>query len=371
MEKEHLRELFKKYKAGTCTEEEKALLEAWYLQYNEQGLDISSKKIKAIGERIFRELPGNEHAFIKIGLQLAAAAAAIGIAITIALNIFFSASEELKMSNTPKILPGKNTALLTLANGQQIGLDTASNGNIVRQQGFAITKAANGLIIYKSIHGTDEPTTTGMNAIATPKGGQWQVKLPDGTTVRINSASSLQYRANLINGRYREVYLKGEAYFEVAKDRNHPFIVKTAGQQIEVLGTHFNVNAYPDEPDTRTTLAEGSVKVTTVSGNSRTISPGHQAILTNGNITVDQADTDDILAWTKGSFHFHDENIREIMRQVARWYDIEVIYNANAPQHGLNGRISRSKELSQVLQALEATGSVHFKQEGRRITVMQ
>jgi len=369
MEKEELQKLFKKYHDGTCTEEEKALLEAWYLDFNEHDLDISPKRIKAIGERVFRELPGNHNSFLRIGARLAVAAGIIGMLFTIGAN-FLTKPIVTKVAQKKEIGPGSNIAVLTLSNGQKINLSKSINGRIAQQAGIQIYKTANGQISYKSVvneAGSDITT----NNIATPKGGQWKITLPDGTNVLLNSASSLSYPTSFKSQSNRTVQLTGEGYFEVTKDKAHPFIVKTDQQSVEVLGTHFNINAYADEPAIKTTLAEGSVKVSANNGKSQLLSPGQQSVLKQGDLTRFTVNVDDELAWTKGSFHFSDQNIQSVMRQLARWYDIDVQYAPNISYGGLHGRLSRDKNLSQILSGLEATQSVHFKVEGRRITVMK
>jgi len=368
MEKEELQKLFNKYHDGTCTEEEKALLEAWYLDYNEHDLDITPRKIKAIGQRVFRELPGNHGTFLKIGAQLAIAASILCILFTIAVK-FLPRPTTPNFVKQKEIGPGSNIAVLTLSNGQKINLNKVTNGQIAQQAGIQIYKTANGQITYKSIANANDIST--VNNISTPKGGQWKITLPDGTDVLLNSASSLRYPTSFKNQKDRIVELKGEGYFEVAKDKSHPFIVKTAQQSVEVLGTHFNINAYADEPAVKTTLAEGRVKVTAANGKVQLLSPGQQSLLKQGELSWITVNVDDELAWTKGSFHFSDQNIESIMRQLSRWYDIDVQYEPNVDYGGLHGRLSRNKNLSQVLSGLEATQSVHFKVEGRRITVMR
>jgi transmembrane sensor len=367
MEKEELKALFKKYHEGTCTEEEKALLEAWYLQFNEHDLDISPKRIKAIGDRIFRELPGNHTVFLNTGLKLLAAAVVIGLIITIALK-FSSQHSIAKLINTKDISPGTNTAVLMLSNGKKINLGNAGSGQLATQPGVQIVKTASGEITYKS---TRSPGDSKTNNISTPPGGQWQVILPDGTKVWLNSATTFTYPASFGKQKDRVVQLSGEAYFEVAKDKLHPFIVKTAQQEVEVLGTHFNINSYADEPVVKTTLAEGRVKISAINGKIKFLIPGQQAVLRNGELTVGEANVEEALAWKNGYFRFNDEDIQSIMRKLSRWYNIDVQYNGNISNEGLNGKISRFKNISQVLKALEATKTVHFKVEGRRVTVLK
>ncbi|MDB4926541.1 FecR family protein [Mucilaginibacter sp.] len=371
MEKDELKKLFKKYHDGKCTEEEKALLEAWYLQFNEHDLDITPGRIKAIGNRIFRELPGNHPDFIKNGIWLAVAAISIGLVITVALKVSLFSGKSVPISYTKDITPGTNTAILTLSNGKKINLRGAVNGQLAIQSGIQIYKTTSGQITYKVSGNIDNAHPNQTNNISTPKGGQWQVILPDGSKVWLNSASSFSYPAMFGKQKDRLVQLSGEAYFEVAKDRLHPFIVKTDKQNVEVLGTHFNINAYPDEPAVKTTLAEGSVKVSDLFGKTKFLTPGQQSLLKNGNLTVGEANVEEALAWKNGYFRFNDEDIQSIMRKLSRWYHIDVQYNDNAPIGGLNGKISRYKNISQVLQALEATKTVHFKMEGRRVIVMK
>ncbi|MES2109820.1 MAG: FecR family protein [Bacteroidota bacterium] len=371
MEKEQLKELFKKYHEGKCTEEEKALLEAWYLQFNEHDLDITPGRIKAIGKRIFRELPGNHMEVIKIGLKLLAAAIAFGAIIAITLKLSLPQDKSPKLSNTHDIDPGTNEAVLTLSNGKKINLSNAVAGQLVSQSGIRILKTTSGQIIYKFMPDAGH-SAENSNNITTPNGGQWQLILPEGTKVWLNSLSSLTYPATLGKQKSRIVQLNGEAYFEVAKDKLHPFIVRTGQQEVEVLGTHFNINSYPDEPSVKTTLAEGRVKVSlTGGGKSKFLMPGQQAILMNADLKVSDANIEEALAWKNGYFRFNDESIQSVMRKLSRWYNIDVQYEGDIPDEGLNGKVSRFRNISQVLKALEATKTIHFKVEGRRITVLK
>jgi ferric-dicitrate binding protein FerR (iron transport regulator) len=371
MEKKQLTELFKKYHDGTCTEEEKALLEAWYLQYNEQqDVNLSYRQIKAVKDRIFRELPGNHTSFLKAGTRLMAAAALIGVIITIALYFLTGTPKPARHPLVNDVPPGTNKAILKLAGGRSINLSDAKNGRLTAQNGLQIIKSSAGQVTYR-VSGA-AATDHSLNTITTPKGGQWKIQLPDGTNVWLNAATSLTFPSSFTQLKNRSVSLDGEAYFEVTKDKAHPFIVQSAGQRVEVLGTHFNINSYQDEPLVRTTLAEGSVKVTNdKGGGAKYLTPGKQAILSGGQLTVGDADLQENLAWVNGQFWFSDESIRSIMRKLARWYDIDVQYEGEPSTDGLNGRISRYKNISQVLRALAATHTIHFKMEGRRVTVMK
>jgi len=372
MEKKQLTELFRKYHEGTCTEEEKALLESWYLQHNEADEPvITTRKITQIGKRVFRELPGNERHFLKIGSRMMAAAAIIGVIITATIYyVVPPAKNSQKVYAESDIAPGKNKAILKLSNGQSINITDAKNGAIISQTGAHAVKNGNGQLTFNPANSA--LPDHGLNTVETPNGGQWKVQLSDGTNVWLNAASSITFPASFEQLETREVSIKGEAYFEVARDKTHPFIVRSNGQQVEVLGTHFNINSYADEPASRTTLSEGRIKISTVNGSSaKYLKPGQQASLNNGQITIAQADVAESLSWVKGQFWFNDESIQSVMRKISRWYDVEIQYEGTPSSDGLNGRISRDKNISQVLKALEATQTLHFKMEGRRIVVMK
>lgn len=265
------------------------------------------------------------------------------------------------------IKPGGNKAILTLSDGSHIALDDVANGEIAKESGVQITKTADGRLLYAARPGLSH-VKVGYNSIATPKGGQYRIALPDGTMVWLNAASSLKYPSAFV-GKERKVELSGEAYFEVAKNKAMPFMVKTRQQEVEVLGTHFNINAYDDEHGVKTTLIEGSVKVKLPSNKSVLLKPGEQAeVLTD--IKVNQVDANAVIDWKQGLFWFNDESIFSIMRQFSRWYNIEVEYRGDVSNIRFGGQVSRMKNLSQVLRIMELTRSVEFKVEGNKIIVM-
>jgi ferric-dicitrate binding protein FerR (iron transport regulator) len=268
---------------------------------------------------------------------------------------------------TQDIAPGKQGATLTLANGKKIRLTEAANGQLAKQSGVTITKAANGQLIYQIENSNANEDQ--VNMLSTTNGETYQVRLPDGSDVWLNSASSLTYKASLNEQGRRIVKLTGEAYFQVAKDKSHPFVVKTASQEVEVLGTHFNVNSYRDEPAIATTLLEGSVKVT--AGNSKQIiKPGEQAINYGSNIKVTHVDVDKIIDWKDGDFNLDNVDFKTAMRKIARWYNVEVTYDTSLPDDiEAGGWISRNNTLSSVLKSIERTGQVRFKLEGRKLYV--
>ncbi|SMC88870.1 FecR family protein [Pedobacter africanus] len=298
-----------------------------------------------------------------------AVAASIAIVIFTGGYLYFQTRSQNSKSTeiVNDIAPGKNGATLTLANGQKILINDALAGNIATQAGVSISKNASGQIIYEI---TDNGSNnSAYNSLSTTRGEQTQVRLPDGTLVFLNAESSLKYPTSFRKLDKRQVSLTGEGYFEVAKDKAHPFIVKTANQEVEVLGTHFNINTYSSESNVRTTLLEGSVKISS-SNNSKILKPNEQAILSgDGNIRVSEADAAVAVAWKNNQFMFDSENIQTVMRMIERWYDVDVEYVGEITDEKFWGGVSRFDKVSKVLKSLESTGKVHFKIEGRKIYV--
>jgi transmembrane sensor len=342
---------------------------------------LSDAELQAESDLIYTSLMKDQSAR-KVKLWYPAAAAA-AVAMIVAGAYLFNnqqsapadAPQQAKMA-TKKVTdfaPGKTSATLTLANGEKIDLSRAANGKIAEQNGMSISKTADGRLIYaftteKQPANDISTRSTVFNTLSTVKGQQYQVILPDGSKVWLNAASSITYPANFAQLKDRKVKLSGEAYFEVAKDKNHPFIVKTDQQQVEVLGTHFNVNSYGDEKATKTTLLEGSVKVSNDLG-QKVLLPGQQSELVKNRLRVSRADVNKTVAWKNGDFVFNDEELGSILRQLERWYNVKIDDNGKHPNLHLTGTISRSKNLLAVLQALEMTGGVKFKIEGNTVAV--
>ena len=265
------------------------------------------------------------------------------------------------------IAPGANRAFLTLSGGKRISLSDAADGKIAQEAGSSITKTADGRLVY-SATGSGKGADLKQNTVSTPRGGKWRIILPDGTAVWLNAASSIDYPASFTGSKVRRVELKGEAYFEVAKDKVHPFIVNTGNQEVEVLGTHFNVNSYADELSAKTTLLEGRIRITG-GGQQKILKPGEQAILNGTVLQISAADLETAVAWKNDEFVFKGESIKEIMRVLARWYDIDAEYSGPVTKEGFQGKIGMQKNITEVLGLLELTGAVHFKIEGRKIIV--
>lgn len=264
-------------------------------------------------------------------------------------------------------LPGGDRAVLTLSDGRTILLDSASNGMLAQQGNTDIIKKNDGQLVYNSADG--QSNEIAYNTLQTPRGGQYKITLPDGSKVWLNAASSLKYPVVFV-GNERRVEITGEAYFEVAKDAAKPFRVQLNNLEVEVLGTHFNINGYTDEDAVKTTLLEGKVKVL-ASNTAKYLTPGQQAQLkSSGNIHVtNDVNLEETVAWKDGNFQFENSDIKTVMRQLARWYDVEVSYKGTINKHFV-GSISRDVKLSQVLSMLQQTGEVKFKIEGKNLIVM-
>src|ERR1700744_3070042 len=294
-----------------------------------------------------------------------------------AILLFFVAGYFLLNYNTkkPPVLAGQPTkkdipagrqgAILTLSNGQRIILDSAGNGELTRDAGVRVIRKG-GELSYGG--NTDQIL---YNQVVTPRGRKWQLTLSDGTKVWLNAASSIRYPISFV-GRERIVEVSGETCFEVAPDKNRPFSINIAGKEkIEVLGTHFDVNAYDDEDAIRTTLLEGSVKVTRGKSSSL-LSPGQQAILSNGTDdikVINDANIDEVMAWRNGRFIFSDMDLKTIMRQLTRWYDVDVVYEGKVPEIRVGGIMHNDVYLSTVMEFLGENG-VRYKIEGKKITIM-
>lgn len=265
------------------------------------------------------------------------------------------------------VAPGKQSATLTLANGKKIRLTDAVNGELAKEAGVVITKSAEGQLVYEVLAQSD--ASDKINVLSTNKGETYKVRLPDGSAVWLNAASSLKYPASFAKLKDRRVELSGEGYFEVAKDKEHPFIVRTGKQEVEVLGTHFNINAYEDEAFEKTTLAEGSVKVT-AQGKSLFIRPNQQAILNDHSMEIKEVDAELALAWKSGFFLFDRESLGNIMLKVARWYDVEIVFkDSSLKTETFTGTISRFQNISEVFNMLERVRVAKFKVEGKKIII--
>lgn len=298
-----------------------------------------------------------------------AAAATILLLLTTSLAYYLYTSHT-SIVATPAIVhtqdvpPGGNRAMLTLADGTQISLDSAANGVLATQGSTSISKKQNGQIAY---NGTNANALHQFNTLSIPKAGKYSLVLPDGSKIWLNSASSLRYP--LAFGKERRVRLTGEAYFEIATDAKRPFIVEVNSSELQVLGTAFNVMAYTEEGQTKTTLVDGSLAVN-YQGSRSLLKPGQQATITTDSkdITVATADLEEALAWKNDRFYFNNTDIRTAMRQLERWYDVDVTFRDTLNMR-LNGTVSRTVSISGVLKLLTLTGEANFSIQGKTVTV--
>lgn len=405
---ERYQELADKWLRNTITAEEKKEFAQWYNSDQEKDLNMPddfSKNEEELKDRIYSNV---NRAILKTEtsknwyLSKYAAAAAVLLFLSSGLYLYlnrsqtqllaekYARSESFHKDSTVKkqlsqtrsaviikdIPPGNDKAILTLGDGSRIILDDAQNGVLANQEGKSILKTAEGELIYSFSDSDSSPATSiipaetvSYNTIQTPKGGKFQVRLPDGSKVWLNAASSLRFPATF-SGAQREVELTGEAYFEVAHDPSRIFKVTTRGQAVQVLGTHFNINAYTDEPTVNTTLLEGSVRISDLRTNkSQLLKPGEQAKLAEKIEVVNIKNTAEAVAWKDGYFQFYEADIQTVMRQIERWYDVTVRYEGEVPQNRFGGEIERNLSLLQVLKILEKS-RVHFRLEGREVIVM-
>ncbi|SEM25800.1 FecR family protein [bacterium A37T11] len=364
MNKEQAEALLAKYLDGKCSEEEKALLESWYLTYEKKNLPALNDNYRRQQlDKIRKSLPVSGHKLGRISIVTLLKAAAVLLAATAALY-YYLPSHHMGQSSTKfaqDIRPGSNQAILTLTDGHKIHLDSTQNGIIIHAQQIKYTNG-------NAVPGVSLPGADSLLSLTTPKGGQYQVILNDGTKVWLNAASTLRYPARFTSGK-RRVEINGEAFFNVAQDQSSPFVVVAGDQQVQVLGTSFNVNNYDNENQARTTLVDGSIRVgLSAAQHFQWLHPGQQARIQGQHIQIDAVDLDEATAWVKGYFKFAGEDIFSIMKQLGRWYNIEIVYQGQISDH-FSGRVSRYKNISQVLTMLEETGAVHFTIQGRRIIV--
>lgn len=368
MEQEIRQRLFEKISDGTATDEETAL----YLRYcasAEQAGErtLPSPGTKGVEERMLATIhqrTGRRKPRRMVRYWYAAAAMLAGL---IALAVYLKperhpATSALATAVQQDIPAGTDKAVLTLADGKKITLGTAADEAVAKQAGLRVYRSDSGEIVYEATG-----AGSGFHEISTPRGGQYRVVLQDGSKVWLNAASSLRYPATF-TGSTRTVELKGEAYFEIAGNARQPFIVQTPSQQVEVLGTHFNVNAYEENTHTQTTLLEGRVRVS--AGSSGLIlHPGEQARLNHqGALSKAPADANAAIAWKNGYFIFNETYLTEVLQQLSRWYDVEADLKT-IPKMRYNGVIPRNVPLSKALEMLEFTGGVKFNVNNNKISI--
>ncbi|WP_316846857.1 FecR family protein [Pedobacter psychrodurus] len=361
MDNEQARALLKKYNSGQCTEDEQALIEQSFFAFNEQDIEVSFEKLKSIKKQIATELPKPEAkmSFLKISVAISTAAAIVAFAIYL-FTPRYENNIDKSLEIAGKIFSKGNVAVITLSDGKTIELDKTKVGimvdgsNIIYNDGSKITAA----------------NPTAYQSISTPKGGEYKIVLSDGTKVWLNAATVLQYPTSFRDRTERRVKLvSGEAYFEVAKDKDHPFIVASRNQDLTVLGTHFDVNTY--ESTVKTTLLEGSVKLNLNGKNdSLKLAPGEQSATSGTSFEKSEADLGINLAWRNGKIKFRNKDIKSILQEAERWYNIKVEYENGMPNIHLTGGISRKSSLATLLKLLQMSGIDFTMKEEQDIKVL-
>ena len=386
MERHTFLQLVDKYLDGTASHAEQSLLEEYYKRLNEKSsLKLNEEEEQALQQTMLKNMQFRLNINLnenetnektppqRRSLWYALAASLIIFLLIGGYFIFNNSSkkQQIAQTQTHDVAPGGNKAILKLANGRTIIIDDAKNGLIAQQEFTTINKTDDGSLVYKDQDNAKHKPMV-YDTLTIPRGGQYPIRLADGTKVWLNSATSLRYPETFRGNERKVELIYGEAYFEVAHNSAKPFRVVVKGQTIEDLGTQFNVNSYDDEPAMKTTLLEGSVKVL-LKDQKTILKPGQQAItkLTNSSITVQNVDIDEAVAWKNGYFKFNDEDLKSVMRKVSRWYNVDVTYQGNFGDNiSFLGEVSRSKNISAVLKIMEATGNVHFQVIGRRVVVM-
>ncbi|MFB2118841.1 FecR family protein [Parapedobacter sp. 2B3] len=371
MEKETFKALLKKYEDGQCTSEETAYVESWFLKIYKETLPLDAtpdydavdvELRTRLGLRSSEVRPPSKTYSVRMVLRYVAAILAF---LTVAFSIYwystvYTPRHSLSNQYVQDIPPGGNRATLSFSNGNSIALNENKDGIIAGTEQYVYSDGETVSTIQ---------TDTEYATLTTPRGGQYHIMLPDGSRVWLNAASSIKYPVHF-SGNGRHVEMSGEAYFEIAHDADRPFTVTTAAQSVTVLGTSFNINAYEDETFTATTLVTGRVHVNSIANEeTKTLQPGEQAILENGELTTYQVDANDFTVWKSGVITLHYAKLPAIFRQIERWYDVSFVVNEKLPEDDLYGELQRNANLSEVLAALEINTGMKFRIEGRRVIV--
>jgi len=384
-----IEDLIRKYNSGKCSAEERTLLEQWYqsFDWNDKSDSIPYGSIKKLKEEVWLALQNSKTpakqeiipppipVLSKSVKMWPYAAAAVTITAIAVISFYLSRpAKESSVANpiateqdvNSDVLPGSSKAQLVLSDGNVISLDSARNMQLKEEDGTYIDKQSGKLVYNDNARGKGKIL---FNTLSTPRGGEYQLVLPDGSKVWLNAVSSIKFPTRF-QGKERIVFLHGEAYFEVAKNKEMPFHVKLDNDMtVQVVGTHFNIMGYGDENEVRTTLTEGIVKVTST---VRTVllSPSKQAIMKRGDqsLTVSNANVAKALAWKNGMIEFDGDDLPYIMRQLSRWYDVDVSFRGAIPKGTYKGAIRRQAPLSKVLEILRMAG-VQFKMEDKKLIV--
>ncbi len=371
MEKDKLNQLIGSYLDGTCSDRDRKTVEDHFLQYITKEEDTPTQEQL---DRSFHRIYENVRPMVNQGLsktvktlmkRILPYAAAVVLLFGIGTLFFLYNNQNpskipLSASRPEQILPGGNRATLILDGGKPIDLDDKQKGIVMEDGKIRYTDGS-------QLAGGNSDISASQYTVLTPKGGTYQLHLPDGTNIWLNADTRISYAADLASTKTREVQLEGEAYFDVAKDAHRPFVVTTVREQVTVLGTQFNVNSYRDETTGRTTLVEGSVRI---NGNT-VLKPGQQAIVDQaGRLRLATVNTSKVAAWKNGKFIFESEPLESVMKKIGRWYNVEPVYKGTVSDRTFSGTLSRFEDIQKLLDKITYTSDVHFKLEGRRVIVM-
>jgi len=375
-----LQHLLAKYNSQTATPEEKRMVEEWYEHVNGNTPNTANTDLFTVKSKIYKKIQlgiekkkNRTKPKLKLFYTNLFRAAVLILALLGGTYLYLKQpdsgfSTKVSISKKNSIKPGGNNAVLLLADGSQIILNEAADGQVVEQPGVKITKTKSGELTYHFI-GESNTEEARFNTVTTPRGGQYHLILVDGTEVWLNANSSIKF-PTVFAGTNRKVEVTGEVYFEVSKNKSKPFIVSTNQSEIKVLGTHFNINAYPDEDYQRTTLLEGSIEIN--KGHEKhLLSPGQQACIRKSSDEIKLKQIDDleaVVAWKNGYFQFEKADLQTVMRQISRWYDTEVSYNGQIPMKEYSGKMPRNADVKKLIEMLSYTG-IHCKVERNQITV--
>ncbi len=377
-----VKELLQRYQQGSCTASEIELVGSWYQQLIKTGEwqwnDGEKELMQHILEaRIMKQINDSSKketasVFVLPRFRWWAAASVIALLGTLSYFMIFTGAR--KSAPIAKVLPNDikapqaNRAMITLANGQKLYLDSACNGGLAVQGNVHLMKLAGGQISYQQGPGTDNGKAA-YNTLSNPKGSKViNMSLVDGSKVWLNAGSSLTYPVSFV-GNERKVSVTGEAYFEVAPNASMPFIVSHGAMNARVLGTHFNVNAFEDDgADIQVTLLEGSIKINNGKA-TRLLKPGQQALVSNEVKIKNDVDLDRVMAWKNGYFHFDNASLQHVLNEISRWYDVDVVYEGVNRPRAFVGEIQRDLALSEVLKIFEKN-KMHFRIEGKNLIVI-
>lgn len=373
-------ELARKRMLGTITPEEAEELAQWLDADDGQPLELPASFAGSRSEqekRIFRAIEGRIVRIVPLYRRpwLVASAAAVLLCLLVGSYLLLRPSPGVEIAGADRKslpndrLPGGNKAVLTLDNGRQIILDSAGNGLLADLGPVQVIKQDNDRLVYQ--HNTGEqPGNSEVNILSTPRGGQFRIILPDGSQVWLNAASSLKF-PTAFNGKERLVELRGQGYFEVAQRAGQPFKVKAGEVNVEVSGTHFDIMAYPDERTVNTTLVEGSVQISEGDKVKRLL-PREQVVVNSrqGTMVVQRVNVDKVIAWKNGLFIFNNADLETILREVGRWYDVEIVNKVGNSGELYGGSISRNRNLSDVLKLLGSYGNLDYTIEGSKVTIL-